>query len=142
MNQWRRVFIALGRWGREALTEKLGLKAISLIVALGLAAYTRGPLDRTQRPIPLRVVLPPPPPRGPRAYPGRQARSPPAPHPRRVRPPPAPRPPPPRPNAPHPAQHRRARRRHDETHRPPDPERPPPRRARPTRRHRREHHLR
>jgi len=57
MKQWPRLFIALGRWIREALTENIGLKAIALTVALGLAAYTRGQLDRTQRTIPVGVVL-------------------------------------------------------------------------------------
>lgn len=46
----RRVLIA-------AFTENVGLKAFSLIVALGLAAYSRGQLDRTQRTIPIGVVL-------------------------------------------------------------------------------------
>jgi YbbR domain-containing protein len=47
----------VSRWLAEALTENLGLKALSLAVALGLAAYTRGQLDRTQRTIQVGVVL-------------------------------------------------------------------------------------
>jgi len=42
---------------REAFTENLALKALSLAVALGLAAYSRGQLDRTQRTVPVGVVL-------------------------------------------------------------------------------------
>src|SRR3954469_16729794 len=57
MSQWPRFFVALGRWLREALTENIGLKAIAFTVALGLAAYTRGQLDRTQRTIPVGVVM-------------------------------------------------------------------------------------
>lgn len=57
MSDIERYFKILTRWFREAFTENLGLKALSLVVALGLAAYTRGQLDRTQRTIPVGVVL-------------------------------------------------------------------------------------
>lgn len=46
----RRIVVA-------AFTENLGLKALSVIAALALAAYSRGQLDRTQRTIPVGVVL-------------------------------------------------------------------------------------
>jgi hypothetical protein len=57
VSEVQRVLVSVGHWVREALTENLGLKVISLVVALGLAAYTRGQLDRTQRTIPVGVVL-------------------------------------------------------------------------------------
>lgn len=57
MTDLERMFKSVSRWISEAVTENLGLKAISLAVALGLAAYTRGQLDRTQRTIPVGVVL-------------------------------------------------------------------------------------
>jgi YbbR domain-containing protein len=61
MNERSRLFLSIARWVRGALTENLSLKAISLCAALGLAAYTRGQFDRTQRTIPVGVVtrLPP-----------------------------------------------------------------------------------
>jgi hypothetical protein len=52
-----RIFVAVSRWVREALTQNIGLKAIALVAALSLAAYTRGQLDRTQRTIPVGLVL-------------------------------------------------------------------------------------
>lgn len=52
-----RAWKNLRRMLLAALTENLGLKALSLVVALGLAAYSRGQLDRTQRTIPVGVVL-------------------------------------------------------------------------------------
>ena len=57
MNALRRLFLTIGRWVREALTQNIGLKAIALVAALSLAAYTRGQLDRTQRTIPVGLVL-------------------------------------------------------------------------------------
>jgi hypothetical protein len=57
VNELESIAKAVGQWLREALTENLSLKALSLAVALGLAAYTRGQLDRTQRTIPVGVVL-------------------------------------------------------------------------------------
>ena len=57
MTDVERFIKSVSRWIKEALTENLGLKALSLVVALGLAAYTRGQLDRTQRTIPVGVVL-------------------------------------------------------------------------------------
>jgi hypothetical protein len=48
---------AILRWLTEAVTKNLGLKSLSLVVALGLVAYTRGQLDDTQRTIPVGVVL-------------------------------------------------------------------------------------
>jgi YbbR domain-containing protein len=57
MSELPRLFKGVSRWLREALTENLGLKALSLVVTLGLAAYTRGQLDRTQRTVPVGVVL-------------------------------------------------------------------------------------
>ena len=41
----------------EALTSNLSLKLLSLFVAFGLVAYTRGQLDETQRTIPVPVIL-------------------------------------------------------------------------------------
>jgi len=52
-----RTWKSLTRTLRDAFTENLGLKALSLVVALGLAAYSRGQLDRTQRTVPVGVVL-------------------------------------------------------------------------------------
>jgi len=57
VNALARLFVTLSRWTREALTQNIGLKAISLVAALSLAAYTRGQLDRTQRTVPVGVVL-------------------------------------------------------------------------------------
>ena len=57
MTDVERIFKSVSRWITDAVTENLGLKALSLVVALGLAAYTRGQLDRTQRTIPVGVVL-------------------------------------------------------------------------------------
>src|SRR5258706_6981903 len=57
MSGLERAWKGVTRWIVEALTENLGLKGLSLVVALGLAAYTRGQLDRTQRTIPVGVVL-------------------------------------------------------------------------------------
>jgi YbbR domain-containing protein len=52
-----RLFKSFGRFLQGAFTENLGLKAVSLAVALGLAAYSRGQLDRTQRTVAIGVVL-------------------------------------------------------------------------------------
>src|SRR5204863_9620052 len=52
-----RTWKSMSRALREAFTDNLGLKALSLVVALGLAAYSRGQLDRTQRTVPVGVVL-------------------------------------------------------------------------------------
>ncbi len=52
-----RFFKAVSAFVHDAFTENVGLKALSLVVALGLSAYTRGQLDRTQRTIPVGVVL-------------------------------------------------------------------------------------
>ncbi len=57
MSEVQRFLRSVVRWLTEAFTENIGLKALSLVVALGLAAYTRGQLDRTQRTIPVGVVL-------------------------------------------------------------------------------------
>jgi hypothetical protein len=57
VNGLQRFFKQVTRTFREALTENIGLKVLALTVALGLAAYTRGQLDRTQRTIPVGVVL-------------------------------------------------------------------------------------
>lgn len=48
---------ALRRSVTEAFTENLGLKAIAALVAIGLALGSRGQLERTQRTIPMPVVL-------------------------------------------------------------------------------------
>ena len=47
----------VGGFLRDAFTENLGLKAISLLVALALGAYSRGQLDRTQRTVPVAMAL-------------------------------------------------------------------------------------
>lgn len=57
MNGFQRFLKQVTRSLREALTENIGLKALALAVALGLAAYTRGQLERTQRTIPVGVVM-------------------------------------------------------------------------------------
>ena len=57
MTNIERTWKSLTRTLREAFTENLALKALSLVVALGLAAYSRGQLDRTQRTVPVGVVL-------------------------------------------------------------------------------------
>src|SRR5882724_3402777 len=57
MSGLSRLFVSLSRWTRQALTENIGLKALSFVAAICLAAYTRGQLDRTQRTIPVGVVL-------------------------------------------------------------------------------------
>lgn len=57
MTSIERTWKSLSRTLRDAFTENLGLKALSLVVALGLAAYSRGQLDRTQRTIPVGIVL-------------------------------------------------------------------------------------
>jgi YbbR domain-containing protein len=46
---------------KEALTENLGLKAISLCFAIGLFAFLYGQQDEQQRTVPVAVVLRPPP---------------------------------------------------------------------------------
>jgi YbbR domain-containing protein len=57
VNGLQRFVKQVTRTFREALTENIGLKVLALTVALGLAAYARGQLDRTQRTIPVGVVL-------------------------------------------------------------------------------------
>jgi hypothetical protein len=57
MTSIERTWKSLTRTLREAFTDNLGLKALSLCVALGLAAYSHGQLDRTQRTVPVGVVL-------------------------------------------------------------------------------------
>lgn len=57
MTDVSRLFKSFGRFLQGAFTENLGLKAVSLAVALGLAAYSRGQLDRTQRTVAIGVVL-------------------------------------------------------------------------------------
>jgi hypothetical protein len=46
---------------REALTENVGLKALSLTFAIGLFAFLYGQQDEQQRTVPVAVVLRPPP---------------------------------------------------------------------------------
>jgi YbbR domain-containing protein len=53
----RRFASAILRFIAQAFSQNLGLKSLSLVVALGLVAYTRGQLDDTQRTIPVGVVL-------------------------------------------------------------------------------------
>ncbi len=50
-------FTVLGIWLREAFTENIGLKALSLSFAIGLFAYLQGTQDEQQRTIPVGVVL-------------------------------------------------------------------------------------
>jgi len=45
------------RWLRGAMSENLGLKAFSLVVALGLTAYQRGSEDEQQRTVPVDVIV-------------------------------------------------------------------------------------
>jgi YbbR domain-containing protein len=45
------------RWLREAFTDNVGLKALSLAFALGLFAYLHGQEDQQQRTVPVGVVL-------------------------------------------------------------------------------------
>lgn len=47
----------LGTWLKLAFSANLGLKTISLVVALGLVAYTRSQLEETQRTVPVGLVL-------------------------------------------------------------------------------------
>ena len=49
------------RFLREAFTENLSLKAISLTFAIGLFAFLQGQQDEQQRTVPVAVVLRPPP---------------------------------------------------------------------------------
>ena len=45
------------RWLRGAMSENLGLKAFSLVVALSLFAYQRGSEDEQQRTVPVDVIV-------------------------------------------------------------------------------------
>ncbi|HVZ33037.1 MAG TPA: CdaR family protein [Polyangiaceae bacterium] len=45
------------RWTRAALTENLGLKIFSFVLALGLAAYQRGSEDEQQRTLAVDVIV-------------------------------------------------------------------------------------
>lgn len=47
----------LVRWLRAAFSENIGLKALSLTIALGLTAYQRGSEDEEQRTLPVDVIL-------------------------------------------------------------------------------------
>lgn len=50
-------FVALLTWIREALTDNVGLKALSLAFALGLFAYLHGQQEQQQRTVPVGLVL-------------------------------------------------------------------------------------
>src|SRR6476659_7557683 len=52
---------SLLRFLRDAFTENLSLKAISLTFAIGLFAFLQGQQDEQQRTVPVAVVLRPPP---------------------------------------------------------------------------------
>jgi YbbR domain-containing protein len=54
------LFTALATWLREAFTENLGLKALSLTFALGMFAYLHGQQDQQMRTVPVAVVVRPP----------------------------------------------------------------------------------
>src|SRR3954463_5723150 len=45
------------RWLRGAMSENLGLKALSFCIALGLFAYQRGSEDEQQRTLPVDVIV-------------------------------------------------------------------------------------
>ena len=45
------------RWVRAAMSDNLGLKALSFILALSLTAYQRGSEDEEQRTVPVDVIL-------------------------------------------------------------------------------------
>ena len=51
------VLSFFGTWLRLALTENLGLKALSLAFALGLFFYQKGQQDQQQRTVPVGVVM-------------------------------------------------------------------------------------
>ena len=51
------LFGALGAWLRAALTENLGLKALSLAFALGLFVFQKGQQDEQQRTVAVGVVM-------------------------------------------------------------------------------------
>ena len=48
---------AISAWLRAALTQNLGLKALSLAFALGLFVYQKGQQDQQQRTVPVGVVM-------------------------------------------------------------------------------------
>ena len=69
-----RLVAAVVTWLREAFTDNVGLKALSLTFALGLFTYLHGQQDQQQRAVAVNVVLrlppdsdPPPAPLRPRA---------------------------------------------------------------------------
>ena len=45
------------RWLRAAMSENLGLKALSLVLALGLTAYQRGSENEQQRTLPVDLIV-------------------------------------------------------------------------------------
>jgi hypothetical protein len=58
---WSALLSNLAAFLREALTENIGLKALSFSFAIGLFAFLRGQEDEQQRTIPVPVVMRPPP---------------------------------------------------------------------------------
>ena len=48
---------AITAWLKAALTQNLGLKALSLAFALGLFVYQKGQQDQQQRTVPVGVVM-------------------------------------------------------------------------------------
>lgn len=56
-----RIFATMLSFLREAFTENVGLKALSLALAVGLFAFLYGQQDEQQRTVPVAVVMRPPP---------------------------------------------------------------------------------